>query len=99
MKKFPRKISSKPKKFRFINALIRKGENLLNYINYYNLVNILPHMHACMRTRICMHTHLSNKMIIQVNLMKRQTDPLKSKQKSKNKAKMPIKNLAANFPY
>lgn len=56
-------------------------------------------MHACMRTRIYMHTHVSNKMIIQVNLMKRQTDPPKSKQKSKNKAKMPMKNLAANFPY
>ena len=52
-----------------------------------------------MRTRIYMHTHVLNKMIIQVNLMKRQTDPPKGKQKSKNKVKMPMKNLAANFPY
>ena len=56
-------------------------------------------MHACMRTRIYTHTHVPNKMFIPVNLMKSQTDPPKSKQKSRKKAKMPMKNFAANFPY
>ena len=54
-------------------------------------------MHAC--ARVYTRTHVPNKMFIPVNLMKSQTDPPKSKQKSKKKAKMPMKNFAANFPY
>ena len=71
------------------------------FIKLYKLLQICYYSstHACMCMRIYMHTHVLNKMIIPVNLMKRQTDPPKSKQKSKNKAKMPMKNLAANFPY
>ena len=58
-------------------------------------------MHACARVYTCTHahTHVLNKMFIPVKLMKSQTDPPKSKQKSKKKAKMPMKNFAANFPY
>ena len=49
---------------------------------------------------MCMyiHTHVSNKMTIPVNLMKRQTDPPKSKQKSKKNAKMPVKKSCGEFP-
>ena len=54
-------------------------------------------MHAC--ARVYTYTHVSNKMFIPANLMKRQADPPKSKQKSKNKAKMPMKNLAAIISY
>ena len=54
-------------------------------------------MHACARVYTC--THVSNKMFIPVNLLKKQTDPPKTKQKSKKKAKMSMKNFAANFLY
>lgn len=56
-------------------------------------------MHAHAYIHAHTYTPVSNKMIIPVNLMKSQTDPPKSKQKSKKKAKMPMKNFAANFPY
>ena len=46
-----------------------------------------------------MHTHVLNKNVYPGEFDKRQTDPSKNKQKSKKKAEMPMKNLAANFPY
>ena len=53
-------------------------------------------MHAC--ACVYTYTHVSNKMFIPANLMKRQTDPPKSKQKSKNKAKNAYEKSRGEFP-
>ena len=54
------------------------------------------HVHAY----IYIHTHVLNKNDYPGEFVKRQTDPSENKTKiEEEKAKMPMKNLAANFPY
>ena len=57
-------------------------------------------MHACARvyTYTHAHTHVSNKMFIPVNLMKRQTDPPKKQTKIEEESKNAYEKFRGEFP-